>query len=355
MTRNASIAIDERSRILLKTLIERYIAEGEPVGSRTLSRTSGLPLSAATVRNIMSDLEEMGLVSSPHTSAGRTPTAAGYRFYLDSLLTVQPLDQATVSELQQQLQPDQPSKVLRQAANLLAELTHFAGIVVAPPKTALRLRQIEFVPLGEERLLIILVTTEGEVINRLVTTAQPFAPNELIEASNYLTEHYAGRSLEEVFDAVQQELTQLKDRISELMRAALAQPLQEVHSADYVVSGEAQLLDVDEFAHNMARLKELFALFERRSHMMRLLQVAQKARGVQIFIGSETGIEELADCSLITANYTVGGQLVGSIGVIGPTRMAYDRVIPIVDITAQLLSQALSLTASPRSLLETST
>jgi len=332
--------LDERSRILLKTLVERYIAEGQPVGSRTLSRASGLTLSPATVRNIMSDLEELGLVMSPHTSAGRAPTAAGYRFYLDKLIAIQPLDQRLIADLREELKPDQPQQLIRRASQILSELTQFAGIVMAPKRDTERLRHIEFVPLSGNRLLLILVTQRGEVLNRLVSAPRALSPSELVEASNFLTTHFAGKSLEEMREVLAQELSRMREDISDLMRAALTAPLPEADP--YVVSGENRLLEVGEFASNMERLRELFSLFEQRTALMRLLEQATQANGVQIFIGSESGVAELEECSLITANYSVQGRIVGSIGVIGPTRMAYDRVIPIVDITAKLLTHALS-------------
>ncbi|MCX7946041.1 MAG: heat-inducible transcriptional repressor HrcA [Hydrogenophilus sp.] len=332
--------LDERSRVLLKTLVERYIAEGQPIGSRTLSRASGLSLSAATIRNIMSDLEELGLVASPHTSAGRTPTAAGYRFYLDKLLTVQPLDERLIADLRAELQPDQPQILLKRASHLLAELTRFAGVVMAPRRDAERLKHLEFVPLSGQRVLLILVTETGEVLNRLLLAPRPFTANELIEASNYLTAHFAGKTLEEMRDGLATELAQLKDDISELMRAVLTAPLDPEDPC--VVAGENQLLEVSDFANNMARLRELFQLFEQRTALMRLLEQGAQASGVQIFIGSESGFSELESCAVVTANYRIEGRIVGSIGVIGPTRMAYDRVIPLVDITAKILSQSFS-------------
>jgi len=332
--------LDERSRILLKTLVERYIAEGQPIGSRTLSRASGLTLSPATVRNIMSDLEELGLVMSPHTSAGRAPTAAGYRFYLDKLISIQPLDQRLIADLRHELTPDQPQQLIRRASQLLAELTQFAGIVMAPKRETERLRHIEFVPLSGNRMLLILVTESGEVLNRLLTAPRALSASELVEASNYLTAQFAGKTLEEMREALAKELNRMRESISELMKLVLTLPLPE--EDPYVVSGENRLLEVGEFASNMERLRELFALFEQRTALLRLLEQAAHANGVQIYIGSESGITELEECSLIAANYSVQGRIVGSIGVIGPTRMAYDRVIPIVDITAKLLTQALS-------------
>jgi heat-inducible transcriptional repressor len=337
-------SLDARSQILLKTLIERYIAEGQPVGSRALSRHSGLELSPATVRNVMSDLEEMGFISSPHTSAGRMPTAQGYRFFVDSLLTVQPLDQSRIQELRGHLQPDQPQRLISVASHLLSDLTHFAGVVVTPRHDTVRIRQIEFIAISETRILLIIVTTAGDVQNRILMTRKTYTPSELTEAANYLTAHFAGYALDEIRGRLQAELKQLRGDITELMTAAVEagnEALQEA-SDPYVLSGETNLLDVEDLSSNMSRIKELFRLFERKSSLMQLLDLSNRAQGVQIFIGGESGLAELDSCSVVTAGYEVNGRIVGSVGVIGPTRMAYDQVIPIVDITARLLSNALS-------------
>jgi len=336
--------LDTRSQILLKTLIERYIAEGQPVGSRALSRHSGLELSPATVRNVMSDLEEMGFIASPHTSAGRMPTAQGYRFFVDSLLTVQPLEKSRIQKLRGQLQPDQPQRLISTASHLLSDLTHFAGIVVSPRHDTVRIRQIEFISLSDTRILLIIVTTAGDVQNRILMTRRSYSPSELVEAANYLTAHFAGYALDEMHARLQSELKQLHSDITELMTAAIEagnEALQE-NDDQYVLSGETNLLDVEDLSSNMTRIRELFKLFERKTGLIQLLDLSNRAEGVQIFIGGESGLAELDGCSVITASYELNGKVVGSVGVIGPTRMAYDQVIPIVDITARLLSNALS-------------
>ena len=336
--------LDARSQILLKTLIERHIADGQPVGSRALSRYSGLELSPATVRNVMSDLEEMGFIASPHTSAGRIPTALGYRFFVDSLLTVQPLENARVRALEGQLLPDQPQRLISSASHLLSELTQFAGVVVAPRKDAVRIRQFEFISLAENRILLIIVTTGGDVQNRLLLTRRAYTPAKLHNAATYLNEHFAGLSFDEIRRRVGDELRQLRSDMSELMAATVdaGSEAAEDSSASYVLSGETKLLDVEDLSSNMSQLRELFKLFEQRTGLLQLLDLSNRAEGVQIFIGGESGLAPLDGCSVITAPYEVDGQVVGSLGVIGPTRMAYDRVIPIVDITARLLSNALS-------------
>ncbi|MCX7172641.1 MAG: heat-inducible transcriptional repressor HrcA [Proteobacteria bacterium] len=336
--------LDKRSQTLLKTLIERYIAEGQPVGSRTLSRHSGLELSPASIRNVMSDLEELGFITSPHTSAGRIPTPRGYRLFVDSLLTMRPLERAEISEMQGAIHPDQPQRLINQASQLLSQLTHFAGVVVAPYRQQPRIRQIEFLSLSEKRILLIIVTENGDVQNRILFTQRTYSPGELIEAANYLNQNCAGLDFPQVKQRLHAELHQLRSDMSELMNAALDASGQAIAdtSSQYVISGERNLLEVEDLSSNMGRLRELFALFEQRTSLMQLLDVSNRADGVQIYIGGESGIASLDECSVIAASYEVDGRIVGSVGVIGPTRMAYERMIPIVDITAKLLSSALS-------------
>jgi heat-inducible transcriptional repressor len=336
--------LDQRAQLLLKTLIERYIAEGEPVGSRALSRYSGLDLSPATVRNVMADLEEMGFIASPHTSAGRVPTARGYRIFVDTLLTTRPLERMELSQLEENLHPDHPQRLISQASQLLSELTHFAGVVLAPRRRGPAFRHIEFLGLSEKRVLLIIVTPEGDVQNRILFTEKAFSPAELTTAANFLNQNYAGLTFDEIHRRIHEELAKLREDMTALMTAALQASDQALaESAEsYVISGEKNLLDSQDLASNMRRLRELFELFERKTLLMQLLDVSNRAQGVQIFIGGESGIAPLDECSVVTAPYEVDGVIVGTVGVIGPTRMAYDRVVPIVDITAKLLSSALS-------------
>lgn len=336
--------LDRRAQILLKTLVERYIAEGEPVGSRALSKYSGLDLSPATVRNIMADLEELGFIASPHTSAGRVPTPRGYRLFVDTLITVKPLDRIQISQLEGNLHPAEPHKLVSSASQLLSELTHFAGVVVAPRRKSAAFRHIEFLALSEKRILLILVTTEGDVQNRILSTEKNYTPAELTMAANFLNRNYAGMTFGEIRRRVQEELRQLREDVTALMTAALEAGDQAFSesSESYVISGERNLLDSSDLASNMSRLRELFELFETKTLLIRILDVSMRSQGVQIFIGGESGIASLDECSVVTAPYEVDGQVVGTVGVIGPTRMAYERVIPIVDITAKLLSSAFS-------------
>jgi heat-inducible transcriptional repressor len=336
--------LDRRAQVLLKTLVERYIAEGEPVGSRALSRFSGLDLSPATIRNVMADLEELGFVASPHTSAGRIPTPRGYRVFVDTLLTIKPLDRVEITQLEVNLHPEHPQGLIASASQLLSELTHFAGVVVASKRKALAFRHIEFLSLSDKRVLLIIVTAEGDVQNRILFTDRPYTPAELTVAANFLNQNYAGMNFEDVRRRVHEELRQLREDMSGLMTAALEAGSQALSasSESYAVSGERNLLDSQELSANMSRLRELFELFEKKALLMQIMELSSRAEGVQIFIGGESGIAPLDECSVVTAPYEVDGQVVGTVGVIGPTRMAYERVIPIVDITAKLLSSALS-------------
>ncbi len=340
--------LDDRSKTLLKTLIERYIADGQPVGSRALSRFSGLDLSAATVRNVMADLEELGYIASPHTSAGRVPTPRGYRFFVDSLLTMRPLEAEKIHAIEGQLRPSQPQPLISSASHLLSGLTHFAGIVLSPRRKTPKIRQIEFVSLSEKRILLIIVTTDGDVQNRILFTERPYSAAELVIATNYLNQYFAGNDFVQIRNQVRADLQKIRGDLQDLMAAALAagDDAMNRNSDQYIISGERNLLEVEEFSSNMKRLRELFDLFEQRTALMQLLDVSHRADGIQIFIGGESGLAPLDECSVVTAPYEVDGQIVGSVGVIGPTRMAYERVIPIVDITAKLLSSALTYQAN---------
>jgi heat-inducible transcriptional repressor len=336
--------MDRRAQVLLKTLVERYIAEGQPVGSRALSKFSGLDLSPATIRNVMSDLEELGYISSPHTSAGRVPTPRGYRLFVDTLLTIKPLDQVEISQLEDNLHPNHPQRLISSASHLLSQLTHFAGVVATPRRKNAAFRHIEFLALSEKRILLIIVTPEGSVQNRILFTDKIYSPAQLTTAANFLNQHYAGLTFHAIRQRVQGELKQLHQDMTSLMTAALEAGDQALNdtSETYVISGERNLLDSAELASNMVRLRELFDMFEKKTLLMQIMDMSTRAEGVQIFIGGESGVSPLDECSVVTAPYTVDGQVVGTVGVIGPTRMAYERVIPIVDITAKLLSSALS-------------
>jgi heat-inducible transcriptional repressor len=335
--------LSDRAQLLLKTLVERYIADGQPVGSRALSKYTGIDLSPASIRNVMADLEEMGFIASPHTSAGRVPTARGYRFFVDTLLTIKPLDSVEINQLEGQLQADNRQMLVASASQLLSDLTHFAGVVMTPRRSA-AFRHIEFLRLSSSRILLILVTQEGDVQNRVLMTDKPYTASELMEAANILNQNYAGLTFEEIRLRVRQELKQLTEDMTRLMTAALEAGSQAASASadEVVISGESNLLDSADLSSNMTNLRKLFELFDRRTGLLQLLDLSSRAHGVQIFIGGEAGVAPLDECSVVTAPYKVDGQVVGTVGVIGPTRMSYDRVIPIVDITARLLSTMLT-------------
>jgi heat-inducible transcriptional repressor len=330
--------LDDRSKLLLKALVERYIADGQPVGSRTLSKASGLELSPATIRNVMSDLEELGLIVSPHTSAGRVPTARGYRLFVDTMLTVQP--QQFGSHV---LAPDQPQKVISNAAQLLSSLSQFVGVVIAPRRTS-AFRHMEFLRLSERRVLVIIVSPDGDVQNRVIYTEVDHSQSELIEAANFLNSHYVGLDIEQVRERLHGEVESLRSEIASLMAAAVTMNSEALAEAqdEVVISGERNLLKLSDFSSDMGNLRRAFALFEQKAQIMRLLDIAGQAEGVRIFIGGESQVVPFEDLSIVSAPYEVDGKLVGTLGVIGPTRMAYDRMIQIVDITSKLVSNALS-------------
>ncbi|MGC4395184.1 heat-inducible transcriptional repressor HrcA [Hydrogenophaga sp. T2] len=334
--------LDDRSKLLLKALVERYIADGQPVGSRTLAKAAGLELSPATVRNVMSDLEELGLIASPHTSAGRIPTARGYRLFVDTMLTVRRDEIPTVSAI---AAPgiESPQRVISQAAHLLSSLSQFVGVVMAPRRASV-FRHIEFLSLSERRVLVIIVSPEGEVQNRIIQTQANFSQSQLVEASNFLNSHYAGLTIEAVRERLKTELEALRGEIADLMKQAVDIGAQPAEQDEVVVAGERNLLSVSEFSSDLGNLRRLFDLFEQKTQLVRLLDVSTQADGVRIYIGGESQVVPFEDLSIVTAPYEVDGQVVGTLGVIGPQRMPYDRMIQIVDVTAKLVSNALSHT-----------
>ena len=336
--------LNDRAQILLKTLVERYISDGQPVGSRALQQYSGLDVSSATIRNVMADLEDIGLVSSPHTSAGRVPTGLAYRLFIDTMLVTRPLDSARVQQMEHQLQPDNPSRLIAQASNMLSELTHFAGVVATARRNAITVRQIEFLRLGEKRVLLIIVMPDGEVENRVLLVERDYSQSQLTEAGNFLNQHYIGCSFSQIRDRLRGELQQLHQDMSALMAAALAagDAAEAKKSGDYVISGEHNLLHVEELSTDMNRLRRLFNLFEKKTELLHLLDASRRGQGIHMFIGAESGLASLDVCSVITAPYSANGQVIGTLAIVGPKRMDYERVIPIVDVTARLLGNALS-------------
>src|SRR5450830_1721872 len=336
--------LDIRAQTLLKALVERYIADGQPVGSRALSKISGLELSPATIRNVMADLEELGFVASPHTSAGRVPTPRGYRVFVDTLLTVQSIDESALeSKLQTTMQTGSSQKIISNAAQILSSLSEFAGIVMTPRRESV-FQQIDFLRLSEKRILLVIVGPTGDVQNRLLLTESDYTPAQLIQSANYINQNYGGLAFDEVRKRLQNEVRQLREDMGRLMQAAVEAGSDAMadSSDDMVIAGERNLLSVSDLSSNMSSLRQMFDMFEQKTGLMQLLDVSSKASGVQIFIGGESKLVPMDEMSVVTAPYEVNGRIVGTLGVIGPTRMAYERVIPIVDITAKLLSNALS-------------
>ena len=340
MSKSTGPNINERSQYFLKVLIERYIREGQPVGSRTLAKDAGLDLSPATIRNVMSDLEEQGFIASPHTSAGRVPTASGYRVFVDTLISLKPIEELAGFELDQH---QDPKHLVKSASSMLSSLTHMAGVVMVPQRDQVIIRELQFVHLSDMRVLAVLVTSQGDVLNRIVDTVQPYSRAELERASNYINQHYAGMKLESMKSSIVREMAAHKQDMDKLMAEMLSiadQALQGDEIQDVVVTGQTNLLDFDELAQ-MDRIRTLFDAFSEKQEILHLLDRSSQAEGVQLFIGEESGYDPLKKCSLVSAPYEMDGKVVGVLGVIGPTRMAYDRVIPIVDITARLLGAAL--------------
>ena len=340
--------LNERARHLLRVLVERYIAEGQPVGSRTLSRDSGLDLSPATIRNVMSDLEEMGLVSSPHTSAGRIPTPRGFRLFVDALITVRPLPEGEISRLQKELDAvrTHDGDVVGSVSTLLSGLTHMAGVVTLPRRSQSSLRQIEFLPLSDRRVLAILVIDEKEVQNRILRVDRDYTADQLRTAANYLNAQFAGQSLGRVRQSLLAELSSTRETMDAMMRDAIRMAQRAFETTDeggasLVLSGETNLMEFAELS-DVERLRALFDAFARQRDILHLLDQCLAAESTQIFIGEESGYKMLESVSVVASPYAVGDEIVGVLGVIGPTRMAYDRVIPLVDITAKLLGSVLN-------------
>ncbi|MGA7538731.1 MAG: heat-inducible transcriptional repressor HrcA [Steroidobacteraceae bacterium] len=346
--------LSERAQHLLRVLIESYIRDGQPVGSRSLSRESGLQLSSATIRNVMADLEELGFVASPHTSAGRVPTDKGYRFFVDTLLHVQPVEEAAAAQIRRQFEGrpleagrESPKDLIATVSQLLSSLTRLAGVVTRPRTAQASITQIEFVSLSENRVLVVLVYGEREVQNRIVQLERYYSPDELKRASNYLNEQFRGRSLAQVRQEILRQLSETRAHLNQVMLEAISMA-QHVFEAggvgeelEYVIKGETNLMGVGELS-SVEKLRRLFEAFNEKRDFLHLLDHSLRAEGVQIFIGHESGYQILDDCSVITAPYGSSDSVVGVLGVIGPTRMAYERVIPIVDMTAKLLGAALN-------------
>ncbi|WP_460457634.1 heat-inducible transcriptional repressor HrcA [Arenimonas alkanexedens] len=337
--------LDPRARRLLRTLISQHIRDGEPVGSRTLARSSGLDVSPATIRNIMADLEEIGLVAAPHASAGRIPTPQGYRVFVDSLLQVKPVQEAEFSQMRANLAAGAGTQaLLSNTSELLSAMSQFVGVVTVPQRGQFAFRHIDFVPLDGQRVLVILVFTDNEVQNRIITPRRTYTPSELEQTANFLNAHFAGRSLQEIRATLLRDLRDTRSEMETLLSAAVElseQALGETGQDDMLLSGQTRLMGLQELS-DMDRLRELFEAFGRKREILQLLERTIHAQGVRVFIGEETGLAPLDGCTVITAPYGSNGRVLGVLGVIGPTRMAYERVIPMVQATADLLGAALN-------------
>jgi len=337
-------SLDPRARSVLRALIAQYVRDGEPVGSRTLAKHSGLDVSPATIRNIMSDMEELGLLAAPHASAGRIPTAQGYRVFVDSLLQIKPISKALLQDMRGRLPAGSSTQsLLGNVSELLSAMSHFVGVVTVPAREQFAFRHIDFVALDGSRLLVILVFADNEVQNRIIVTRRPYGSSELEQIANFLNSHFAGRSLRDIRMALLHDLRQARSDMEQTLHNAvdLAEQAFDADPGDMLVAGQTRLMGVSDLS-DMDRLRELFEAFARKREILQLLEGCISAQGVRIFIGEETGMAQLDGCTVVTAPYTANGEVLGVLGVIGPTRMAYDRVIPMVQATAAVLGEALN-------------
>jgi heat-inducible transcriptional repressor len=344
--------LDARSRQLLRVLIAQYIADGQPVGSRTLAKQSGLDVSAATIRNIMADLEDIGLVAAPHTSAGRVPTVQGYRVFVDSLLEMQPLLEPEFEHLKRELPAHAgTADLVNTASSLLSAMTHFVGVVTVPKREEFPFRQIDFVALGGNRVLLILVFADNQVQNRVVTTQRAYSAAELEQTANYLNSEFAGMRLSDIRMRLLREMHETSAALNRMMSASMEMAQNAFGPADapadMVLAGQNNLIGQQGLS-DVDRLRELFEAFQSKRDLLQLMENCTRAEGVRLFIGEESGYSALDGCSVVTAPYGTPGRVLGVLGVIGPTRMAYQRVIPVVQATAQLLSSALNQAYLPQ-------
>lgn len=337
--------ISERAQLLLKSLVERYISDGQPVGSRALSRDSGIKLSPATVRNVMADLEDLGLITAPHTSAGRVPTVQGYRLFVDSLLTIKPLHNKVVDHLRQELGGDiNETQLIEKASGMLSSVTKMAGVVMLPHNEQVILRHIEFMPMSAARVLVIMIVNNEEVVNKVITTQREYSTAELQHTANFLNQEYAGQELSSIRELLLKSMQQAREDMNRIMLTAVEmadQVIEKHKDMDFILAGQTNLMQYNEMG-DIDKLRQLFEAFNTKQDVLHLLDNSIHTEGMQIFIGEESGYSVFGECSVVTSPYKVSDQVVGVLGVIGPTRMAYDQVIPIVDVTAKLLGSVLS-------------
>ncbi|MBI4693776.1 MAG: heat-inducible transcriptional repressor HrcA [Gammaproteobacteria bacterium] len=341
-----NIELSERAQHLFKCLVERYIADGQPVGSRTLARDAKLELSPATIRNVMADLEDCGLISSPHTSAGRIPTVRGYRLFVDCMLTYKRPQPGEIMRLNDSLQSEADvRRLFEKTSSLLSDVTRLAGLVMLPKTEQHMLRQVEFLALSDNRVLVILVINDREVQNRIIRTPRRYSPSELTQAANYLNAAFAGKDIRSVKRQLLADMAATREEMDRMMQAVIDVAKQafvdDEPGQDYVLAGQTNLMEISELS-DIDNLRSLFEAFNHKRDVLHLLDQALSASGVQIFIGEESGYEAFGNCSIVTSTYGDDGEVLGVVGVIGPTRMEYERVIPIVDLTAKMLSSALN-------------
>ena len=341
---NRESEVSEKAQMLFKNLVERYVAEGSPIGSKSLAEFSEMNVSSATVRNVMADLEERGLVTSPHKSAGRVPTPLGYRFFVDSLVQVEPMAQLEIQRLSDQLDPDMSAhELVESASSILSEVSQMAGLVTIPRRDQTLLRHVEFLPLNDNRVLVILVLDDHEVQNRVIYTTKEYSEIELKEASNFINQAYTGKSITRIRDQIISSMKSDRESMNGLMMTTLEmaeKALEPDSKSDYVIAGQENLVEASN-GQALEDIRNMFRAFSLKGDILHLLDRCMESEGIQLFIGEESGYELLDECSLVTSPYQVEGELVGVLGVIGPTRMAYNRIIPIVDATARILSAAL--------------
>jgi heat-inducible transcriptional repressor len=344
---NADSSPSLRAKLILSTIVDKYVQDGIPVGSKSLSLTDSIDLSPATIRHVMSDLEELGFIASPHTSSGRIPTPKGYRFFIDSLLKLKPVEQNEIRNIKARMQTTKNSgrELAKNVSNTLSAITKLAGIVTIPKQSVTRLKEIDFIPLSDKKILAIIVTNEAEVENRILEMNRIYSREELNRAANYLNTNFKGRGLVYIKKQLIRELQTTKESVTAMMTDLINitdQVLDTKTSEEYIVAGQRRLMDFQELS-DVTELRKLFDAFREKHELLALLDKSMSTSGIQIFIGEESGYQMFDNCTVITSPYTTEDGAIGVLGVIGPTRISYQKIIPIVGVTAKLLNQPLNL------------
>jgi len=336
-----------RAKLILSAIVDKYVQDGIPVGSKSLSLTDSIDLSPATIRHVMSDLEELGFIASPHRSSGRIPTPKGYRFFIDSLLKLKPVEQNEIRTIKARVQTSKNSgrELAKSVSSTLSAITKLAGIVTIPKQSVTRLKEIDFIPLSDKKILAIIVTNEAEVENRILEMNRIYSREELNRAANYLNINFKGKSLVYIKKQLIRELQTTKESVTVMMTNLINiadQVLDIKTSEEYIIAGQRRLMDFQELS-DVAELRKLFDAFREKHELLALLDKSMSTTGIQIFIGEESGYQMFDNCTVITSPYTTEDGAIGVLGVIGPTRISYQKIIPIVGVTAQLLNQPLNL------------